>query len=51
MDWTISASLIMGTDPLNGDTWGNGLNDSEDPCSFAPNVDRIWVAYDPANYT
>ena len=45
------SELNNGTDPLNGDTGGNGLNDSEDPYSFAPNVNRIWVAYDPANDT
>ncbi len=43
--------LANGTDPSNGDTKGNGLNDSEDPYSFAPNVDRIWVAYDPDDDT
>ncbi len=43
--------LEKGTNPLSGDTKGNGLNDSEDPYSFAPNVDRIWVAYDPDDDT
>ncbi|MFY1110208.1 MAG: 6-bladed beta-propeller [Methanosarcinaceae archaeon] len=43
--------LSNGTNPLDSDTYGNGLNDSEDPYSFAPNVDRIWAAYDPDDDT
>jgi streptogramin lyase len=45
------SELKNGTDPLEGDTSGNGLKDSEDPYTFAPNVENIWIAYDPDEET
>ncbi len=41
------SELQNGTNPVFGDTRGNGINDSEDPYSVAPNVEEIWMTYDP----